>query len=204
MYTSMNQEEPTGKGSQLAHRAAAAGGLQPWSTCRSTVLPCHNQHRSIGNETRGRQTTIKRGCRLLRRYRAIRGDVERSGKSRCSRRKSLHDSLWTRRIPECHYVPARGRDEDNETLRHSCLVHAEVDLGHGCTSTADPRSYHAYLAQRPDEMEVEAIRQVIELVREIGTRACILSLIFGQALPMIEQAKLDGASTVETLSTTSA
>ena len=79
------------------------------------------------------------------------------------------------------------------------LVHAEVDLGHDCTSTADPRSYHAYLAQRPDEMEVEAIRQVIELVREIGTRAHIVHLSSAKALPMIEQAKSDGMPlTVET------
>ena len=56
------------------------------------------------------------------------------------------------------------------------LVHAEVEVEHHHGPTTDPRSYHAYLASRPDEMETEAIRQIIELVRDIGARTHIVHL----------------------------
>ena len=79
------------------------------------------------------------------------------------------------------------------------LVHAEVEVEHHPEPTTDPRSYHAYLASRPDEMETEAIRQIIDLVREIGARTHIVHLSSSEALPLIAAAKAEGLPlTVET------
>ena len=79
------------------------------------------------------------------------------------------------------------------------LVHAEVEVEHHHEPTTDPRSYHAYLASRPDEMETEAIRQIIELVRDIGARTHIVHLSSAEALPLIAKAKDEGLPlTVET------
>lgn len=79
------------------------------------------------------------------------------------------------------------------------LVHAEIEVSSVSSDADDPRSYHAYLANRPDEMETEAIRQIIDLVREIGARTHIVHLSSAKALPLIEAAKAEGLPlTVET------
>jgi allantoinase len=78
------------------------------------------------------------------------------------------------------------------------LVHAE--LPHALqTFTGDPRQYSNYLHSRPDEAEVQAIRLMIELVREYHCRVHIVHLATSQALPELRQARAEGLPiTVET------
>jgi allantoinase len=83
------------------------------------------------------------------------------------------------------------------------LVHAELvgPLPPGVEEAfaANPRSYAAYLATRPPEWEVNAIRLMIDLCRETRCHVHIVHLATGQALPMIEAAKKEGLPlTVET------
>ncbi len=77
------------------------------------------------------------------------------------------------------------------------IVHAELDpCGEG---GADPREFASYLASRPGEMEVRAIRLMIELCRKTRCRTHIVHLSSADALPDIEKAKAEGLPfTVET------
>ena len=52
-------------------------------------------------------------------------------------------------------------------------------------------TYEAYLASRPPEVEVEAIRMIIRLAREFGTRTHIVHVACAEAVEEISQAKLD-------------
>jgi len=68
------------------------------------------------------------------------------------------------------------------------LVHAESPE----TIVPPTRStYEAYLASRPPEVEVEAIRMIIRLAREFGTRTHIVHVACAEAVEEISQAKLD-------------
>ena len=68
------------------------------------------------------------------------------------------------------------------------LVHAESPE----TIVPPTRStYEAYLASRPPEAEVEAIRMIIRLAREFGTRTHIVHVACAEAVEEISQAKLD-------------
>jgi allantoinase len=84
------------------------------------------------------------------------------------------------------------------------FVHAELvgPLPPGVESAfaANPRSYSAYLASRPPEWEVQAIRLMIQLCREHRCPVHIVHLAAaGAARPLIEQAKAEGLPlTVET------
>jgi len=84
------------------------------------------------------------------------------------------------------------------SLRVPLLAHAEVDLGAG-KDTASPRTYRHYLASRPPEWEVEAIRLLIRLARETGCAVHVVHLSAAAALPDIARAKAEGVPfTVET------
>ncbi len=84
------------------------------------------------------------------------------------------------------------------------FVHAELvsPLPAGVEEhfAANPRSYQAYLATRPPEWEVVAIRLMIDLCREYRCPVHIVHLSAADAaLPLIENAKADGLPlTVET------
>ena len=68
------------------------------------------------------------------------------------------------------------------------LVHAESPE----TILPPTRStYEAYLASRPPEAEVEAIRMIIRLAREFGTRTHIVHVACAEAVEEISRAKLD-------------
>lgn len=77
------------------------------------------------------------------------------------------------------------------------IVHAELDP---CAEAAgDARRYATYLASRPGEMELRAIRLLIELCRRHRTRTHIVHLSCADALDEIERAKQEGLPlTVET------
>ena len=83
------------------------------------------------------------------------------------------------------------------------LVHAELPGPiEGATASlahADWRSYSTYLASRPDEAELAAIRLLIALCCEFGARIHIVHLSSALALPMLREAKAEGLPiTVET------
>lgn len=77
------------------------------------------------------------------------------------------------------------------------IVHAELDP---CEAAAgDPRCYATYLASRPGDMELRAIRLLVELCRKFKCRTHVVHLSFADALPEIERAKAEGLPfTVET------
>lgn len=77
------------------------------------------------------------------------------------------------------------------------IVHAELDP---CgPSAGDARDYATYLASRPGDMELRAIRLLIELCRKHRTRTHIVHLSCAEALDDIERAKAEGLPlTVET------
>ncbi len=78
------------------------------------------------------------------------------------------------------------------------LVHAE--LPHAIHPlTGNPRQYGNYLHSRPDEAELQAIRLMIELVREYRCRVHIVHLATSHALLELRQARAEGLPiTVET------
>jgi len=84
------------------------------------------------------------------------------------------------------------------------FVHAELvaplPLGVEEAFAANPKSYAAYLATRPPEWEVEAIKLMIRLCREYGCAVHIVHLAAAkEAWPLIEAAKAEGLTfTVET------
>jgi allantoinase len=84
------------------------------------------------------------------------------------------------------------------------LVHAElagpIDAATARLreSDADWRSYATYLASRPDEAELQAIRLMIRLCREYKFRLHIVHLATAQALDELQAARAEGLSiTVE-------
>jgi allantoinase len=76
------------------------------------------------------------------------------------------------------------------------LAHAElsgpVERATAALSKADWRSYGTYLASRPDEAEVEAIRLLIALAEEFDVQIHIVHLSSARALPLIREAKSRG------------
>ncbi|XP_051874962.1 allantoinase, mitochondrial isoform X2 [Pristis pectinata] len=79
------------------------------------------------------------------------------------------------------------------------LFHAERELKHVKPPLNNPREYATFLATRPDDMEVEAIRTVIKLCVQYRVRCHIVHLSTSEALPLIDEARKAGALlTVET------
>jgi allantoinase len=77
------------------------------------------------------------------------------------------------------------------------IAHAELDP---CgESSGDARDYGTYLASRPGDMELRAIRLLIELCRKTRCRTHVVHLSCAEALEDIERAKAEGLPfTVET------
>jgi len=83
------------------------------------------------------------------------------------------------------------------------LVHAElsapIEAAVASLSDADWTKYATYLASRPDEAELAAIRLMIDLCREFHCRIHIVHLSSADALPMLANARYEGLPiTVET------
>jgi allantoinase len=83
------------------------------------------------------------------------------------------------------------------------LAHAElaapVERATAALKDADWHAYSTYLASRPDESEVEAIRLLISLAEEFSVPIHIVHLSSAKALPLIREAKSIGVPiTVET------
>ena len=81
------------------------------------------------------------------------------------------------------------------------LVHAELPgpIEEASRSPGDGKRYANYLASRPDEAEVQAIRLMIELSRKYGCRVHIVHLSSAEALPDLRAARAEGLPiTVET------
>jgi allantoinase len=83
------------------------------------------------------------------------------------------------------------------------LVHAElagpIEAATLSLRDADWRSYATYLASRPDEAEVEAVRLMIRLCREYKFRLHIVHLSTAEALQDLRNARAEGLPiTVET------
>lgn len=81
------------------------------------------------------------------------------------------------------------------------LVHAEdpAVLARAARAGGDGASYGAYLRSRPPEAEVEAVRMLLGLCREHGTRIHVVHLAAADALPLLREARAEGLPvTVET------
>jgi allantoinase len=83
------------------------------------------------------------------------------------------------------------------------LVHAElagpIDQAMATLRDADWRNYATYLASRPAEAELEAIRLMIQLCRQYAFRLHIVHLSTSLALPELQAARAEGLPiTVET------
>jgi allantoinase len=115
---------------------------------------------------------------------------------------------------KCFLVPS-GVDEfpavDERDLREALpivsrrrvplLVHAEAPaLIHDAGAPRfQPSVYATYLATRPPEAEVEAIRMIARLAREFGARVHIVHVASAEAADEVARAKADGvAITAET------
>jgi allantoinase len=112
---------------------------------------------------------------------------------------------------KCFLAPS-GVDEftmvSPETLRRAAplitktglplLAHAELVCPIEA-SAGDWREYRTYLASRPDEFELAAIRLLIDVARESGCRIHIVHLSSAEALPILRAARAEGLPiTVET------
>ena len=83
------------------------------------------------------------------------------------------------------------------------LVHAElagpIDAATAALRDADWQKYMTYLASRPDEAELQAIRLMVRLCRQYGFRLHIVHLSTALALEELQAARTEGLSiTVET------
>jgi allantoinase len=83
------------------------------------------------------------------------------------------------------------------------LVHAELaaplESASASLANADWTKYATYLASRPDEAELAAIRLMIDLCREFKCRVHIVHLSSAEALPLLGNARAEGLPiTVET------
>ena len=83
------------------------------------------------------------------------------------------------------------------------LVHAElaqpIEAAAATLTNADWTRYATYLASRPDDAEVAAIRSMIDLCREFRCRVHIVHLSSAEALTMLANARAEGLPiTVET------
>lgn len=79
------------------------------------------------------------------------------------------------------------------------LVHAELEPAGFTAPPGDPRHYATFLASRPADWEVNAIRLMIDLCRETGCPVHVVHLAAADALPLIAAAKAEGLPfTVET------
>ena len=79
------------------------------------------------------------------------------------------------------------------------LVHAESDEVSRALEVYHGRSYAAYLASRPREIENVAVSQVIDAARRTGGHAHIVHLSSSEAVPMIAAAREEGVTvTAET------
>ncbi|XP_059806021.1 allantoinase, mitochondrial [Hypanus sabinus] len=79
------------------------------------------------------------------------------------------------------------------------LFHAEKEMKNVKPPVNNPREYATFLATRPDDMEVEAIRTVIKLCLQYRVRCHIVHLSTAKALPLIDEARKAGALlTIET------
>ena len=76
------------------------------------------------------------------------------------------------------------------------LVHAElagpIDAACETLRDADWRKFSTYLASRPDEAELDAIRLMIHLCRQYGVRIHIVHLATAQALNLLNAARSQG------------
>jgi allantoinase len=79
------------------------------------------------------------------------------------------------------------------------LAHAELDLGSSLSQGAAARSYHSYLASRPNAWEDEAIKLLVRLCRETRCAVHIVHLSSASSIETIRRAKEEGLPfTVET------
>ncbi|QWC86965.1 allantoinase AllB [Nocardioidaceae bacterium] len=79
------------------------------------------------------------------------------------------------------------------------VVHAEDAAVLEAAPTAPSRAYADFLASRPDEAELAAIRQVLDGARETGCRVHVLHLSSARALDLLADARAEGLPvTVET------
>ena len=72
------------------------------------------------------------------------------------------------------------------------LVHAESDTVLAEHAAAEGYSYSSFLDSRPDAAEVQAVRLVIDTVRDTGARAHIVHVSSAESLPLIADAKRAG------------
>jgi allantoinase len=104
-------------------------------------------------------------------------------------------------VPEFEAVDERQLRKAMEriaALGTVLLVHAE-DPAELRPFAGPARSYESYLASRPPSAEASAIRLVVRLALETGASVHVLHLSDADSLPLIEQARADGARvTVET------
>ncbi len=105
-------------------------------------------------------------------------------------------------VPE---FPPLSAEQLNEHMTRTAqlgalmIVHAEDADVLQHAPEPQGRRYTDFVASRPDESEVEAIRTVIDAVRRTGGRAHILHLSSARALPQLRAAKAEGLPiTVET------
>ncbi|MDR1799216.1 MAG: allantoinase AllB [Bifidobacteriaceae bacterium] len=94
----------------------------------------------------------------------------------------------------CHLTAPQLRQAATELARLGAqlIVHAESQDVLEAHQVATAPHYADFLASRPPQAEVEAISQVIDIVRQTGVKAHILHLSAAAALPLIRQAKADG------------
>jgi allantoinase len=104
-------------------------------------------------------------------------------------------------VPEFEAVDERQLRKAMERIAELgtvLLVHAE-DPAELRPFSGPARSYESYLASRPPSAEASAIRLVVRLALETGASVHVLHLSDADSLPLIEQARADGARvTVET------
>lgn len=73
------------------------------------------------------------------------------------------------------------------------LIHAEApDVLAKATVGADPHSYAAYLATRPDAAELEAVRLLVELCRETRVRMHVVHVASAEVMPLLRGARAEG------------
>ncbi len=100
-------------------------------------------------------------------------------------------------VPEFPPLDRAGLAEAQAAVDALFLVHAED--GDALQPAASSRHYADFVASRPPEAELDAVRTALAVARDSGRRTHILHLSAAGVLPLIAEARADGvAVTVET------
>ena len=167
--TSTSRAAPSGKASTPRRARPRRAASRRSSTCRSTAFRRRRPSTALRAKMRGGAAAVSRRRRLLGRRRAgQRRRARRAGRRRRARLQVLPRAVGRRRVPGGDEADLRARAADSRAARRAAARARRARRARrfrAAQTRADQRSTRrstpSYLATRPPEAEVEAIRLMV-------------------------------------------